>query len=313
MKKMLTKSITGKSGKMRNLLTLLLVSVAFIGCKNQEGKFKTTESGLEYKYHHHNEEAKTAAEGDYVSMDMVYKTESDSILFDSKKNGQPIVLVVGKPAYKGDIIEGITMMAEGDSATFLVVADSFFVHNLQMDMPEFITKGSKLKFDVKMNKIQSEEEVRKEQEEKLEEAKGKEAGMLEAYLRENNITAVPTPSGLYYIEVEKGTGAKAEAGKTVSVHYKGMLLDGTVFDTSIEEEAKKANVYNPQRPYEPFEFVLGTGQVIPGWDEGISYMNVGGKAKFIIPSYLAYGEAGAGGVIPPSAPLVFEVELLGVK
>ena len=299
--------------KMKNFLPLLLAPILLVACQNGKGGFKKSESGLLYQHHIHSEEAKTAAEGDYVNMDMVYKTESDSVLFDSKSTGQPIVLVVGKPAYQGDIMEGIMMMAEGDSSTFMVSADSFFVHNLKMEMPAFIKKGSNLKFEIKLNKIQSEDEVKKEQEAKMQEAKEKESVLLDAYLKENNITTAPTSSGLYYIEIQKGTGPKAEAGKTVSVHYKGMLLDGTVFDTSIEEAAKEANVYNPQRPYAPFEFKLGTGQVIPGWDEGLSYMNAGGKAKLIIPSHLAYAERGAGAVIPPHSPLVFEVELLEVK
>ncbi|MBA2581778.1 MAG: FKBP-type peptidyl-prolyl cis-trans isomerase [Bacteroidetes bacterium] len=136
---------------------------------------------------------------------------------------------------------------------------------------------------------------------------------LTAYLEKNNIVQTPTPKGLYYIETVKGTGKKAEKGKMVKVNYTGRLLDGTVFDTSVESEAKKANVFDPQRPYAPLDFQLGAGMVIQGWDEGISYMNVGGKATLIIPSNLAYGESGAGGIIPPNTTLVFEVELKEVN
>jgi len=109
-----------------------------------------------------------------------------------------------------------------------------------------------------------------------------------------------TESGLRYQVIQEGSGAKAEKGKTVSVHYKGQLADGTVFDSSYKRN-------------EPIDFALGVGQVIPGWDEGIGLLKVGDKARFVIPSDLAYGSAGAGGVIPPDATLVFDVELMDVK
>ncbi|MBT8309087.1 MAG: peptidylprolyl isomerase [Flavobacteriaceae bacterium] len=109
-----------------------------------------------------------------------------------------------------------------------------------------------------------------------------------------------TESGLRYQVLQEGDGAKAEKGKTVSVHYKGQLVDGTVFDSSYKRN-------------QPIDFALGIGQVIPGWDEGIGLLKVGDKARFVIPSNLAYGSAGAGGVIPPDATLVFDVELMDVK
>ena len=109
-----------------------------------------------------------------------------------------------------------------------------------------------------------------------------------------------TASGLEYIEIEPGTGAQAEAGKTVSVHYTGKFQDGRVFDSSVSRG-------------EPITFPLGQGRVIKGWDEGIALMKVGGKSQLIIPPSLGYGERGAGGVIPPNATLVFDVELVAVK
>jgi FKBP-type peptidyl-prolyl cis-trans isomerase len=109
-----------------------------------------------------------------------------------------------------------------------------------------------------------------------------------------------TPSGLRYKIIQKGTGAKASKGQTVSVHYEGSLMDGTVFDSSYKRN-------------QPIDFKLGVGQVIPGWDEGIALLEVGDKARFVIPSNLAYGSAGAGGVIPGDAILLFDVELMKVK
>jgi FKBP-type peptidyl-prolyl cis-trans isomerase len=109
-----------------------------------------------------------------------------------------------------------------------------------------------------------------------------------------------TASGLEYEEIVAGSGAQAQAGKTVRVHYTGKFADGKVFDSSIPRG-------------DPLEFKLGAGRVIKGWDEGIALMKEGGKAKLTIPPHLGYGERGAGGVIPGNATLIFEVELVTVK
>jgi FKBP-type peptidyl-prolyl cis-trans isomerase FkpA len=111
---------------------------------------------------------------------------------------------------------------------------------------------------------------------------------------------VTTPSGLKYEDLKVGTGAEAKAGQTVSVHYTGWLTDGRKFDSSVDRR-------------QPFEFPLGMGRVIKGWDEGVQGMKVGGKRKLTIPPGLGYGARGAGGAIPPNATLIFDVELLGVR
>ncbi len=109
-----------------------------------------------------------------------------------------------------------------------------------------------------------------------------------------------TESGLRYQFIQRGEGKKAENGKTVSVHYTGQLPDGKVFDSSYPRK-------------KPIEFPLGQGNVIEGWDEGIALLQVGDKARFVIPAHLGYGSRGAGGVIPPNATLIFDVELMDVK
>lgn len=112
--------------------------------------------------------------------------------------------------------------------------------------------------------------------------------------------AVTMPSGLKYIDQVVGTGDVAVAGKTASVHYTGWLENGKKFDSSVDRG-------------QPFSFPLGAGRVIKGWDEGVQGMKVGGKRKLTIPSELGYGSRGAGGVIPPNATLIFDVELLGIR
>ena len=115
-----------------------------------------------------------------------------------------------------------------------------------------------------------------------------------------NEQIITTESGLKYIDETVGTGPSPKAGQTVKVHYTGWLENGTKFDSSVDRG-------------QPFEFVIAVGQVIKGWDEGVSSMKVGGKRKLIIPSQLGYGSQGAGSDIPPNATLIFDVELLGIK
>jgi len=127
-----------------------------------------------------------------------------------------------------------------------------------------------------------------------------ELGAKSAELDKISAGFTETKSGLRYQIIQKGEGKKAESGQNVSVHYKGQLADGTVFDSSYKRN-------------QPLEFPVGVGQVISGWDEGIQLLHVGDKARFVIPSDLGYGSQGAGGVIPPDATLIFDVELIDVK
>ncbi|MBL7896139.1 MAG: FKBP-type peptidyl-prolyl cis-trans isomerase [Bacteroidia bacterium] len=196
------------------------------------------------------------------------------------------------------------MMGQGDSASFIIKADSFYLKTQRFnELPPFIKPGENLVVTMKVLEVKSRAELEKNQkqqqaemEKMMAERQAAEKPELDKYLADNKITTKPTASGLIFIDVKKGSGPKPKATDNVVVHYTGTLLDGTKFDSSLDRG-------------EPATFPLN--QVIPGWTEGIQLMSKGGKAKLIIPSNLGYGPQGTG-PIPPFASLVFEVELLDI-
>lgn len=241
--------------------------------------------------------------GSIVKLHFILSTTDGKQVFSSYDRGEPLRMEYGKPFDTPGFDEGVAKMTKGGKATLIVPSSIAFGAQGRGGM---IMPYTTLVYDVEIVDIMSkaawdkEQELKKkEAEAKVEASKVQETAKLNQYLKANNITVKPTVSGLYYIEKTKGTGIRAAAGKKVKVHYTGTLLDGTKFDSSRDRN-------------EPFEFVLGQGQVIKGWDEGISMMNVGGKATLVIPSRLAYGERDMG-TIPPYSALVFDVELLEVK
>ncbi|HSZ24724.1 MAG TPA: FKBP-type peptidyl-prolyl cis-trans isomerase [Cytophagaceae bacterium] len=261
--------------------------------------YKKSPNGLLYKFFV-NKEGVNAKSGDVLRLNFALKTEKDSLLRSTFKEGNPAELPLRSSPYKGSLEEGLMMMSVGDSASFLVNADSLFAKVFFTPLPPFIRKGSNVEFVIKMIHIMTEEEYKKEKEKTTAEMVAKEDQTIQEYLTKNNLKGTKTASGLYYVQTAAGNGVKAEKGKTVSVHYTGKLLNGTKFDSSVDRG-------------QPFEFGLGAGQVIQGWDEGIALMSVGEKGILLVPSVLGYGARGAGGAIPPNSVLIFDVELLGVK
>jgi FKBP-type peptidyl-prolyl cis-trans isomerase len=262
--------------------------------------FDKTESGLYYSIDETNDEGRRVMMDDIVTIDLKYSTD-DSVLYDSEKVPFPTQLRVGQSAYNGDVMEGFTLLREGEHGVFKTSADSFFTKIANIDRPEFVDSGSYLTFDIRIIRAQTYDELAAEKQVEAEENKEIENGLIAAFLEENNITDQPKESGLYFIETAAGDGVPVERGKTVKVHYLGRLLSGEKFDASYDRG-------------EPIEFTLGTGQVIPGWDEGIGYMTKGSKAMLIIPSSMAYGDQPPpGSIIKAYSPLVFDVELLDVN
>lgn len=299
---------TMKFFAMIGLVSVIILTTAACGdgsTGGKDGEFQMTESGLEYIFHKQNPDGKKPMEEDFVTGTGIYKV-GDTVFFDSRENPNPFSFPIMPETHKGDIFEGLKMMGEGDSATFRIPADSLFPKTFRsQQLPPFVQPGDMVYLSFRIDKVQSRAEFEAEFQARMDAqnpeaaiAREQETAARSAWLQENNITTEALPSGLVYIETSAGSGAQPQAGERVKVHYTGTLLDGTKFDSSVDRG-------------EPFEFVLGQGQVIQGWDEGIALMKEGGKARLVIPSAIGYGSRDMG-QIPPYSTLVFEVELIEV-
>ena len=222
---------------------------------------------------------------------------NDSLFLSTKDKEIPLYSQVDSPKFKGDPLEVLAMMGAGDSASCKVPVDLIFRGN----PPAFLKKGDFMKLDITVDQVLTKEEYDKMMMAQSVSQMQIEQKNIESYLTQNGLTGVKTAAGMYLVTEKEGTGKQPVNGSTVRVNYTGKLLNGQQFDSSL----------SPGR--EPFEFVIGQGSVIRGWDEGIPYFKEGGKGKLFIPSTLGYGEQGMGSQIPPNSILVFDIELVEVK
>lgn len=248
--------------------------------------------------------------GDFVKIHFGVSLTDGKKLFSTHDNDSPMTVEYGQPFDTKGFDEALGTLKEGETARFIVPGDMAFGERGRRSMSgeELVAPYATVIYDVEVldvsTKAEHEKQKAAEEADKkkaAETAKASEPSLIQKYLADNKITAKPTASGLYYVEKVKGKGKKAEKGKKVQMNYTGRLLDGTKFDSNLD-----------RTPVKPYEFILGQQQVIAGWDEGVALMNEGGKATFIIPSGLAYGEREMGGKIKPYSPLVFDVELVKV-
>ena len=277
---------------------VMAITIAFAAtsCSKHKG-YKQDESGYYYKEHSVNPNAVKPNEGDVVLLAIAMRA-GDSTFFE---NTIPYLIDEKQSSfYYGDLYYAASRMHVGDSISFLFDADSllhyYFYDQLAFDVDV-------IQVDIKLTNIYiTKEEIEKQEAEmaaQMESRKVQEEEEIATYITTNNVKVSPTPSGLYFIETKAGKGKKVEIGNEVSVHYKGSFVDGSVFDSSIDRG-------------EPLTFKLGIDSFIQGFTEGVSMMNVGGKATLLLPSHLAYGDQGNSG-IPPYTPLVFEIELVSAS
>ncbi|WP_151089339.1 FKBP-type peptidyl-prolyl cis-trans isomerase [Hymenobacter baengnokdamensis] len=229
---------------------------------------------------------------------------------------EPLPVPLGPTVPRGSIEEAMSLLLPGDSAVFRFNADTVFTKSLRQPVPLFIKRsGNALRLTVAAKQLLTPAQMEARQKAMLDEQQRqlkaraakqlvKDDALILAYIKKNKLTtkAKKTLGGTWYVITLRGKGALPKTGQTVSVKYRGTLLaTGKEFDST----AKHGNT--------PFDFVLGQGQVIKGWDQGIAVLPKGSKAVLLIPSPLGYGERGAGGDIPANSVLRFEVELVGVK
>ena len=271
--------------------------------------YQKSATGLYYQFFNQNKDAAQPQVGDLMDLAICCTVNDTTFIVPNTVNTLPLEA----PLFAGDFYEGMAMMHKGDSASFIVNIDSTFIKWFhQTSLPAEFNSTDVMRFEVRLDDFYPESEyaprlaakIKKDIDARIEKMKADHpeetataAQQLTEYLAKNKITVDPTPSGLYYVQTQEGNGEKPEVGMMAQVHYTGKLLDGTVFDSSIERG-------------EPISFPLGVGQVIPGWDEGIMMMSKGEKGVLYIPYYLAYGDRQAGDKITPFSNLMFEVELV---
>ncbi|MDT3404387.1 FKBP-type peptidyl-prolyl cis-trans isomerase [Mucilaginibacter terrae] len=306
---------------MKKAFLYLLFAVAGIGQVTAQANFTKTAKGALYSILKAGGGAKIK-EGEVITFHFIQKNDRDSVLGSSYQMGKPAQVQVQPSRSVADLMEVFSILSVNDSALVRVPTDSVFVGH-EESRPPFLPKGSYLNFTIKILKVQTLEQamaertaaMEKERTEKAaaaEKMRGAETSTIAKYIADNRLAPLSTASGLKYVITTPSTGRKPLAGDTLLVNYAGRTMDGKLFDSSIEEVAKAGGLQQPGRTYEPIKVVVGNSEVIRGWDEGLLLVNEGSKAKFIIPSALAYGERGAGEDIKPYSPLVFDIELVKV-
>lgn len=304
------------------LFLMAAAGLSLTACQN----FKKAEGGLEYKYLKEGS-AEKAQGGDVVIFNFTISTDRDSILMDSYEMGLPqaqrvipdSLLLQNGQSYPGDMHTIFRMLGEGDSAIFRLNLDTASAR-MGQPKPEFADKY--IQYLMKVEKVFKQgdltdsvfdAQIQQYFEDQIEGLKTAEETRINTYIEKHKLEPKKTASGLQYVIKEEGNGANAAVGDTVVLNYTGKLAaTEKIFDTNDENLAKKNNLHNPMRTYEPIRVNVGNDPVIQGWTEGLQLLNKGAKATLIIPSVIGYGQQGSMGAIPPYAPLVFDVEVLDI-
>jgi len=311
---------------MYKVLYFLISFLMLLGCSNSQEKFTSITGAYTFQLVKEGE-GEEVKDGEFIIANLTVVDANDSIWFERDVTTSPVVFKKDEVAWKegragfNEIFNNVKVK---DSITFTITPTDFFVKALQMDVPPGIDTTVALIFQCGIEKILSEmefeayrgEQMAKARQQEMADRQGQieaEAVVIKAYLEENNLEAQQSESGVFYIIHQEGEGPRATSGQRVTANYSGYLLDGTCFDSSIETVAREKGVFMEGRDYAPFAFTIDQDRVIGGWHEGFKLLNKGAKATLYIPSALGYGDQGSPPVIPPSSPLIFEVELVNLE
>lgn len=291
------------NSKVLNAIIAIVVIWGGMSCQSKD--FQISEDGYQYKYVTKGT-GETVKQGEVVMYNMTYMDENDSVLFQSTP-AQPVMFPCDTAQWNqmGILYKAFAMIKEGDSILIKIPTKQLFDESFKAPVPPYLNAEGNITFCVGATAFLTQEQaqaevenLRERQQEEMmanqEEQLATDIEIIEDYLKENNLTAQSTETGLRYVVDEAGIGAHPQMGDSVSVKYAGALMDGTEFDSGV------------------YTFPIG-GQVIRGWNEGIPLLKEGEKGTLYIPSSLGYGPRGSAPVIPPNAVLKFEVELLAIK
>lgn len=292
---------------MKSIFLLVLFCLLFFSCSNSDYPgFTETSNGLYYKINGIGDGDRVAEIGDMITAQIVIKSEKDSVLFDTKSFGLDgaVTFKLKDPKCNKDYAEGFQFLSEGDSATFLTDAYTLFMKINNEAIPPGMNLESSIRVETKVLKIRTPVEHQKyleEEKKRMEMAEFEEKKILQKYIADSSITAQPIANGMYYIKIAEGNGNPPDSGSVAVINYRGYFLNGKLFDSTYDTQ--------------PFEYIMaGEEQLIHGLETGLRRMREGEKAKFIIPSHLAFGSSGSStGIVPPFTTVIYEVELLKVQ
>jgi FKBP-type peptidyl-prolyl cis-trans isomerase FkpA len=286
---------------MLKLLTYLISTYLFIiSCDtNPYPEYSRTWTGIYYKLHSIGETNIKPVAGDYVTVDLLYKTMNDSVFFAARRTFQ-----LTEPEFRGSIDECFLLLSSGDCGTFIINSEHFFTKTLKSKIPTYLLLEEKMKVVIYMLDIISENEFQKQKKEFLswiEDFGEYESTILKEYIKKLNINIEENKS-VYQLKINNGNGISVKRGDNITVHYEGRFLNGEYFDST-----RKRN--------QAFEFTYGQEwQVIKGMEIAIGKMTEGEKSVFIMPSTMAFGSDGSStGIIPPFTSVIFEVELIKIE
>lgn len=298
---------------------LLIVSAVFkTTAGNIEKEYKTDPAtGVKYLFFKQDKKGKKPVMGDIAYIRIMYTNEKDSLLFNSHMDGRPdsmsTLSLNLKSVFNGSLEQGITLMATGDSASFLISADSVYLKLFkQKTLPPYIKQGSNLKFYIKLLKFETPDELKTRQyamilqrRADMEKMKNAEADSIRKYLAKKNIHVKPVIIDSLYILERTGTpGRPINEGDSVEIKYTGMFLNGTIFDQSDRGDGGPGT----------FKIVYRhNAKLITGWLDVLETMHQGETVRILLPSSLAYGSYGAGRDIKPYTPLLFEIKVIKVS